>query len=142
PRRGRHVRGAAVNADEAGHDVLRRPASGVAVDDDSGPLVQPGRVVADVPVDVDLDVGVQPDGDVVRPRRVVDVHAPHRGRGGREVAVQPGVYLAQTLSRQVEPDYSAGAFHEYSSSGFGSKRLASAMPGRWASERNSEATAR
>jgi hypothetical protein len=49
----------------ARHHVLRDARPGVAADADRRPLVHPGAVVADVAVDLDLDVRVDPAGDGV-----------------------------------------------------------------------------
>ena len=63
-------------------------------------LFMPGAVVADVPVDLDLDVGVEAAGDGVRAVRVE--HAPvRRPRRGGEV-VQALVQLAKRRLREVD----------------------------------------
>src|SRR5262249_55491564 len=112
----------------------------VAVDGDVRPLVHTGGVVADVPADVDVGLDVQADGEVVHPGRVDDLDAPGR-RQGRQLPVEEPIDLPHGRFRQVELGQAADTFHEYPLSGSGSNMLACATPGRWASERNSVATA-
>ena len=64
-------------------------------------LFMPGAVVADVPVDLDLELGVEPAGDRVRAVRVDD--PPARGPSGAAgEVVQALVELAQRRLGEVD----------------------------------------
>ncbi len=77
------------------------PGPGVAVNGDRGVLVHAGDVVAGVPVNVHVELGVQAAGDGVR---AVGIAA----RGSRDtpvadrLLVQEQVELAQRIARQIE----------------------------------------
>ena len=65
----------------------------------------------------------------------------HRDAHGAGVSrVRITIDLAQWHPRQVK-FHGINTRHEYTSAGFGSNTEACLMPGRWASERNSEAIA-
>ncbi len=64
-------------------------------------LVHAGAVVADVPVDLDLDLGVEPARDGVRTARVDDAPVTRTGRTPGEV-VQALVQLTQRRRREVD----------------------------------------
>ena len=104
--------------------------------DDVGVHVHAARVIAGVPVDLDLEWRGESGGDGVRAVGIQDLHAFHTG--AHRVAVQVTIDLAQRRRRQVEELH---AFHEYTSSGLGSKTLACRTPGKCASDRKSEAIA-
>ena len=84
----------------AGHHVLRHPDAAVARDPHGRVLVHPGAVVADVPVDLDLELAVQTGGERVGALRVVDPPV----RCGPAVAsvVQPLVELPHGRGREVD----------------------------------------
>src|SRR5262249_5292830 len=67
PGRARGLAGAALDHDAPGHHVLGHPDAAVARDPHGGVLVHPGAVVADVTVDLDLELAVEAGGESVRP---------------------------------------------------------------------------
>ena len=87
-----------------------------------------------MPVDLDLDLGVEADGDGVRAVRVG--HPPPAGRGAVDV-VQPLVELSHRRRGEVDrlPRELGGAHvtvassHEYTRPGSGSQTSASSAPG-------------
>ena len=85
----------------ARHDVLGHADAAVAVHAHGGLLVHAGAVVADVPVDVDLERRVEADRDGVAPAGVAHAPAPRRAGLVRR-RVQPGVELAQRRLREVD----------------------------------------
>ena len=111
-------------------------------------LVHPGAVVADVAVDLDLDLRVEPAGDRVRAVRVDDAPPPRpggrrRGRAGAGSARAAGVTARSTTSTAVASAASAAirpspAPRRRRRPGAGSHARASAAPGSTAIARHSE----
>ena len=89
---------------DARHHVLGEPRTGVAVHAHRRQLVHAGAVVADVTVDLDLDLGVDSARDRVRTVRVDD--SPASGAllctGGTAQVVQPLVELPQRRHCEVD----------------------------------------
>src|SRR3954452_6062473 len=137
--------GVAVDDHAARHHVLRQALSGVAGDAHGGALVHARAVVAGVPLDHDLDVGVEAAGDVVDAGRVDDPPAPRAvGRFGE--VVETLVEVAQRGLREID-DLGGGDVdgHQtrtpsqmYGVAGAGSQIRAVSAPGSTAMARNSE----
>ena len=77
------------------------PGARVAVHAHGRELVHAGAVVADVPVDLDLDLGVEAARDRVRTARVDDAEVPRPSRAAGEV-VQALVQLAERRRREID----------------------------------------
>src|SRR4029079_1401776 len=84
----------------AGHEVLRDAGARVAVHAHGRALVHAGAVVADVPVDLHLDVGVETARDRVGAARVDDAPVTRPGRLGE--LVQAPVQLAQRGRGEID----------------------------------------
>ena len=78
--RARRLADAAVDDDDARHHVLGDPGARVAAHAHRRVLVHAGAVVADVAVDLDLELGVEPARDGVRTLRVDDPPAARAAR--------------------------------------------------------------
>src|SRR4029079_16318082 len=90
----------AVDLDPDGHEVLRDAGARVAVHAHGCELVHAGAVVADVPVDLHLDVGIAPAGARVGDARVDDAPVPRPGRLGE--LVQAPVQLAHRGRGEID----------------------------------------
>src|SRR6185369_3457848 len=142
-RGGAVLAGAAVHHDEAAHHVFREARARVAVHAHGRELVHAGAVVADVPVDVDLDLGVDAAGHGVRATRVAH---PDLGTARAGEVVQVLVERAQRRLGEVEGrDCGAHATRSrsqtYTRAGSGSQERAPSAPGSTAIARYSEAIA-
>ena len=87
---------AALDYDSPGHHVLGHADPAVAVDPHRGLLVHAGAVVADMAIDLDVVLPIQPDGDGMLAARIEHVHA------ARVALVQPLVELAHGVGPEVE----------------------------------------
>ena len=135
--------GAAVYDDEPAHHVLGQARARVAVHAHGRELVHAGAVVANVPVDVDLDLGVDAARHGVRAARVAD---PHCAPLGASEVVEALVERAQRRLGEVEGlDCGAHATRSrsqtYTRAGSGSQERAPSAPGSTAIARYSEAIA-
>ena len=92
--------GVARHMHEARHHVLGDADPGVAVDQHGGELVHAGAVIADRPVDLDGDRRVEPGGNGMAPRRMVDDPVPLIGVGAE--AVQRRVQLAERRGAEID----------------------------------------
>ncbi|MPN47441.1 hypothetical protein SDC9_195043 [bioreactor metagenome] len=119
----------------ATHHVFADAGTGAAGNGDGGGLVHAAGVVAGMADDFDVDRAVETDRDVVSAVRIDDGHGLHLACLG--IGVQKGVELTQRSGGEIESQ----AFHTYISSGAGSNTWACFTPGRWASDRNSDAMA-
>src|SRR5215211_1909703 len=143
PGRGARLARVAVDGDGPGHDVLGQADARVPVHAHGRALVHAGAVVADVAVDVDLDLGVDPDGDRVRAARVRDAPPGRRIR-----LVQALVEVAQRRDGEIDRLDRVGDRHhtlarsqEYTRAGSGSQTSAASAPGSTAIARYSDAIA-
>ncbi len=119
PRRARRLARAALDDDRPRHHVLGDAGARVPVHAHGRELVHAGAVVADVPVDLDLDVRVDPARDRVGAVRVDDA-PPAWARAAAGELVQPCVQLAERRRGQVD-DLDAGSLrrlHRHQASAF------------------------
>jgi hypothetical protein len=87
--------------DRAGHEVLGEPWTRVPAHPHRRELVHPSAVVADVPVDLDLDLGVDPAGHGVGAVRAEHAPTPWAGPAAREV-VEALVELAERGGGKID----------------------------------------
>jgi hypothetical protein len=100
PRGARRLARVPLDHDRPGHHVLGQAGARVPVHAHGGALVHPRAVVADVPFDLDLDLGIEPAGDRVRAVRVEDAPVTRPRRRGQ--VVQALVELAQRRRGEVD----------------------------------------
>jgi hypothetical protein len=99
------LRGVALHADFAGHDVLADADAGMAVDDDGRLLVHARAVIAGMAVDDHLDRHCEAGGDRVGALGIE--HAPGTLVRVRRQLVQPLVEVADRGAGEIDRDHAA-----------------------------------
>ena len=108
PRRPDTFGSIAAHADHARHDILGHAPADAAMHVDASPLVHAADEIAGMAADCDVDVGVQPDGQVVHAVGVEDLDLPDARARGSSWCRNWLSWRTDHL-RQVEPTCAIGS---------------------------------